>query len=142
MNDVNALCNLLVSLKDTLEKLLEVENNKTKVLEKGNVSELDSLLNIEQAFLMECSSAEKQRVQICDKLQVKTVSELIEKTPDTSAKIKDIYTGMLDTIKAIKKTNSLNMKLLDTRLKIVKFMTSQLGISVDDTKYDKNAKTV
>jgi hypothetical protein len=91
---------------------------------------------------MECSSAEKQRVQICDKLQVKTVSELIEKTPDTSAKIKDIYTGMLDTIKAIKKTNSLNMKLLDTRLKIVKFMTSQLGISVDDTKYDKNAKTV
>jgi len=142
MNNVDELRTLLVSLKKTLEKLLEVENRKTGILEKGNPSDLDALLNEEQAILMECSSAEKQRMRICEKLNVSSVSEILEKIPEAGSKINDIHSEMLEMVKAIKKVNSLNMKLLDTRLKIVKFMTSKLGVATDEVKYDKNAKTV
>ncbi|HBL83431.1 MAG: hypothetical protein A2Y17_04280 [Clostridiales bacterium GWF2_38_85] len=142
MNDIIELKNLLSSMNKILSKLLEVENEKTAVLEKGSVEVLNTLINAEQALIMECSAAEKQRTKLCNRLEVQSVTELFEKIPEAENNIRPVYIDMFNIIKKIKKISGLNMKLLDTRLKIVKFMTSQLGVSEENQTYSKKAQII
>ena len=139
MKDIIELKNLLSSMNETLKQHFEVEKQKTAVLEKGGVEELNTLINSEQALIMECSTAEKQRMKICDRMKAASISELLETNPEANDIIAPVHKEMVDIIKEIKKVSGLNMRLLDTRLKIVKFMTSQMGINENQT-YGKNAQ--
>lgn len=141
-DQINVLGELMKSLKSTLTGLLAVEKQKTAILEKGDIPALDSLLNEEQAILMECSSAEARRSAVCGELGVKSVSELISENPGTKEIFTPLHIEMNALIKEIKETNELNAKLLDTRLKIAKFLTLRFGLSQNEGKYDKNARLV
>jgi hypothetical protein len=141
MNDnILELRDLLSSMKEILDNLLVIENEKTSVLEKGSVEQLDEIINSEQALIMECSTSEKERIRICSELKTESITELFEKYPESSALIKPVHEGMVDTINKIKKVSGINMQLLDTRLKLVKFITSQIGFNNENTTYDKNAQ--
>lgn len=142
MNSLIELQGLLFSMKDSLDKLLIVEKEKTAILEKGSVEELNNLMNTEQALIMESSTAEKQRVNLCNNVNVQSISELIEKFPETMPTLNPLYLDMVEIINSIKKVSVLNMKLIDTRLNITKFMTTQLGIDSENTTYRKNAQKV
>lgn len=142
MENINVLRDLLQSMDANLEKLLAIENKKTAILEKGNVDDLNELMNTEQALIMECSSQEKQRIKLCTSLSVESVSELGEKYPETKISIEPIHVKLVETINSIKKVSALNLKLIDARMKIIKFMTAQFGMSQDTTQYGKNAQIV
>ncbi len=126
----------------SLQKLLEVEDQKTMILEKGSVDDLNALMNSEQALIMECNAQEKRRLVLCDELNVETVAELIEKYPDTINTIGPLHESIGNTVNSIKKVGTLNMKLIETRMKIINFLTSQIGVMSDNTKYGKNARIV
>lgn len=142
MENLSELQNLLIVMKDNLNKLLLIEKEKTLILEKGNVDDLNNLMNLEQALIMECSADEKQRVSLCGNARVQSISELIEKYPETKETLHPIHSEMSDTIESLKKVSTLNMKLIETRMKIIKFMTAQLGISPENTTYGKKAQLV
>ncbi|HAN20839.1 MAG: hypothetical protein A2Y15_04840 [Clostridiales bacterium GWF2_36_10] len=142
MDNLTELQDLLNTMKDSLDKLLVVEKEKTSILEKGSVEDLNNLMNAEQALIMECSAAEKQRVNLCNFVDVQTISELIEKFPETKSTLSPIHSDMTATIESIKKASALNMKLIDTRLKIIKFMTTNLGIDSENPTYSKNVQKV
>jgi hypothetical protein len=125
--NIYKLRDLLSNMKITLDKLLKIENEKTKVLEKGSVEELDEIINKEQALIMECSSFERERLEICRSLNAQSVSELYELYPESKEIVGDIHDKMIDTVNKIKKVSAVNMQLLDTKLKLVRFITSQLG---------------
>lgn len=139
-NNIYKLRDLLSSMKKTLDKLLAIEHEKTAVLEKGSVEELDKIINKEQALIMECSSYERERLEICGKLNAKTVSELYELHPESKDIVGEIHEKMIQTVGEIKKVSTVNMQLLDTKLKLVKFITSQLGYNNEGTTYDKKAQ--
>ena len=138
MNDIDSLRDVLVLLSKTLEKLLAAENEKTGALETGDIGKLSTLINAEQALVMECSAAEKRRGQICGRLGVGSMSELYKKYPQAKDNIAPAHSELLSTVKSIKKTGALNNRLLDTRLSVIKLMNSQLGIYTENTQYSKN----
>lgn len=139
-NNIYKLRDLLKSMKITLDKLLKIENAKTKVLEKGSVEELDEIINKEQALIMECSAFERERLEICGKLNAQTVSELYELYPESKEIVGDIHEKMIETVSDIKKVSAVNMQILDTKLKLVRFITSQMGCSSELSTYDKKAQ--
>lgn len=140
MDDINKLRNLLVFMHSILEKLLSVEKEKTTVLEQGDMEKLNALINEEQALAMECQSAEKQRIELCTRIGVESMSELYEKFPDKKEVISSIHSKLTETVNEIKKVNAVNTKLLDTRLKIVKFISAQMGVSAEEKTYTKMVK--
>lgn len=140
MDKLHELRDLLNSMNEILDKLLEIENKKTAVLEKGDVEDLNKIMTQEQSMIMQCSALEKQRIELCDGLEVQTMSQLYEKLPESSEMISPIHSKMTETIKNIKKVSGLNIRLLDTRLSIVKLITSKMGYEKENTTYGKNAQ--
>jgi hypothetical protein len=137
--NIYKLRDLLSSMKITLNKLLKIENEKSTVLEKGSVEELDEIIVKEQALIMECSAFEKERMEICSKLNAKSVSELYDLYPESKEIVGHVHEEMIETVNNIKKISAVNMQLLDTKLKLVKFITSQLGSKSEYATYDKKA---
>jgi len=140
MDNIIKIGNLLGKTKRTLHKLLKIERKKTEILEQGSVEELNNLINSEQALIMECSSIEKQRVKLCRELDIDSITELFEKYPESKQAISPIHNELNTLVKELKKISGLNMRLLDTRLKIVRFITSQMGFETENPTYGKNAQ--
>ena len=64
--DIAKLAELLDRLCHLYDRLKEIESEKTKVLLSGDVNELSSLMNLEQAVMMECRNTEEERLKLCD----------------------------------------------------------------------------
>jgi hypothetical protein len=140
MDDIKELKEVLGTLNNTLKKLLESEKDKTSALEKSDVDKLNAQINAQQAFIMECSAAEKRREQVCARMGVGTMSELFEKYPQSKDYIGELYSELLATVGEIKRAKFLNERLLETRLGVIKLMNAQLGICTDNAQYTKAAR--
>lgn len=141
MQEIEDLKKVLVTLNKTLGKLLAAEKEKTVALEKGDIEKLKSQINVEMALIMECSAAEKRIQQICTSIGIDKMSDLYEKYPEEKEGVVGLHTELLDTVKELQKAKSLNEKLLETRLSVIKLMNSQFGISTENTQYGKAART-
>lgn len=140
MEKIIELRDLLGLMESDLDKLLAIEMEKTAFFEAGKIEGLNGIMNDEQALIMECSAHEKKRLNLCDCINANTIDELAVKYPQAKLEIEPIYLHLVQTTKKITKISKLNMKLIDTRLNIIKFMTNQVGISPDNTIYGKNAQ--
>jgi uncharacterized coiled-coil protein SlyX len=140
MEKIMELHDLLGHMGSNLDKLLAIEMEKTAIFETGKIEGLNGIINDEQALIMECSAHEKKRLNLCVCINAKTIEELAERYPQTKLEIEPIYSHLAQTAKKIAKVNKLNMKLIETRLNIIKFMTNQFGISPDNMIYGKNAQ--
>lgn len=139
-NNIYQLRDLLSSMKKTLDKLLAIEHEKTAVLEKNSVDELNRIINDEQALIMEHSSLERERLELCGRLNTKTVSELYELYPDSKEVLGEIHEQLIQTVNEIKKVSSINKQLLETKRQLVRLIMSQLGYEKESTTYDKKAQ--
>ena len=137
MREIDDLKRVLATLNKTLEKLLASEKEKTIALEKGDIETLKTQINVEMALIMECSAAEKKIGQICTDLGFGKMTELYEKVPVAKETLGELHTELLETVKEIQKVKSLNERLIETRLSVIKLMNSQLGISTENTQYGK-----
>ena len=140
ISDITELQKLLGCMYYLYGKLQTLENEKTQILTKGNANELITLMNSEQALLMECRSLEKHRMNICKKTEYETLRELVESSDECREYLGPIYIKLSDTVNAVKKTNSLNMKLLDTRLATMHFLLNRIGISEQNKTYNKRVQ--
>ena len=142
MENLNELLNLLSQMDENLEKLLTVENEKTLILEKGKVDELNELMNTEQALIMKCSADEKQRIKLCEKMNSNSISDLVSKYPEVKGVVDPLHLHMVETIDSIKKASKLNLKLVDIRMNTIQLLTAQFGLTASNTTYGKNAQKV
>ena len=141
MKIITELLGTLETQKSLLAQLLKIEKKKTDILQKGPITVLDAVIMDEQALVMECSAIENQRMILCEKLEVKTINELIKKKPEYIDSIEPLYKSTIEIISEIKKVNSLNMKILDTRLKLIKFMSTELG-EQENVQYKKEKNKI
>lgn len=140
MKDFTSLHQLLERQCEAYVRLLEIERQKTQLLTDGKISDLDTLLNKEQAVLMECTSLENQRNDICCDMGYDTLGELV--CSGNGAEIlEDVFARMTSVVSGLKRVNLLNMKLLDTRLQTLRHMSQLMGFETQNPTYNKNAKT-
>ncbi len=137
MREIEDLKRVLATLNKTLGKLYAAEKEKTVALEKGDVETLKSQINVEMALIMECSAAEKKIQQFCTALGIGKMSELYEKYPESREVLGELHSELLDMVKELQKVKSLNERLLETRLGVIRLMNAQLGISPENLQYGK-----
>lgn len=106
---------------EVLNELFNSSENKTDIIIKGDVAQLDGILNYEQSLIMQLVNMEQTRQKILKKQKIEslTLSELAANSDDTS---KDLFLGFLNSFNHIssklKRSNDLNNKLVRSRLKL------------------------
>lgn len=136
MKDYTSLAQLLERQCEAYVRLLELERQKTQLLTNGEMSNLDALLNREQALLMECSSLENNRNEMCRDMGHETLGALVESGGGAEV-LEDVFARLSSVVGGLKKVNSLNMKLLDTRLQTLKHMSRVIGLETEQSTYGK-----
>ena len=135
--DITNICVILTSQIEVFDKLIELENKKTYILEHNQDSELDQLMNDEQALIMESNATEKKRVAFCSKLGISTIGELIEKYPEYVKQIAPLKEKISQQIDTLKKLGTINARMLEIKLSLIKFMNTCLDENNENIVYGK-----
>jgi hypothetical protein len=122
-------------------RLLNLEEEKTRVLLSGDAGKLTPLLNDQQALLMQSRELEKQRNAICLGTEYKTLRELIESGGEYKALFGTIFEELTAVVMALKRKCALNKKLLETRLGTIRFLLNQSGKDPGANTYTKNVNS-
>ena len=139
--NVIAMSCILKNQYKTQYELLKTEQKKTDILIKGNVEELNSIMNTEQALLMNAGNLEKQRETLCEFLEIKQFSlrEFAEQyDPDNAIGLKTVLNELTEVMLNLKKVGVLNNKLLTTRSQTIQYVLSSL---TDKTDIDEASLT-
>ena len=140
MDELALLCGLLEKQYAVQQKLLELENNKTLILAKGDDSKLDQFIKQEQPLIMETDNLEKQREALLKKMGMQefTLKETIERAESPlKSELGDIFRRLSGVVDQLRNVNQLNMKLLNLRLQTVKSINAQLGVQEESVTYKK-----
>lgn len=134
MEGLKRLSYLLDRQLEIQNKLLELENEKTTVLLKGDIEQLDNIVNLEQPLIMNSNNFEKQRECLQSKMDLEdvTLREIISKHPSFNNNLLETqYTQLKNIIAEIKKINSTNQKILNSRLSVINFVLMKTGLMED-----------
>ena len=138
----------LSELKDVLDaqyavhqKLLVLEEAKTKVLLDGDPEALVPLMNEQQALLMQGREIEKRRMGICACFPYATLRELVQSSAENKAALEMVFSELSNVVVTLKKKCALNNKLLETRLSTIRFLSEQAGLTAGANTYTKNMST-
>lgn len=134
MEGLKRLSYLLDRQLEIQNKLLELENEKTTVLLKGDIEQLDNIVNLEQPLIMNSNNFEKQRECLQSKLDLEgvTLREIISKHPSFDNNLLETqYIQLKNIIAEIKKINSTNQKILNSRLSVINFVLMKTGLMED-----------
>ena len=139
MCDLQGLKEILCAQCATLQKLLSLEEGKTRLLLAGDAQALLPLLNEQQALLMQSRELEKQRIALCGGAAHPTLRELIASGGECKAILGTVFEELSAATAALKKTGARNKKLLETRLQTIRFLMGQAGQEAGANTYTKNA---
>lgn len=134
MEGLKRLSYLLDRQLEIQNKLLELENEKTTVLLKGDIEQLDNIVNLEQPLIMNSNNFERQRECLQSKMDLEdvTLREIISKHPSFNNNLLETqYTQLKNIIAEIKKINSTNQKILNSRLSVINFVLTKTGLMED-----------
>lgn len=131
----------IVSILEKLEKmhrsLLQLANQKTELVKKGDIEGLQEIIKNEQSHVAAIEVLEKQRLQmVTDYLRAKgialadtpTVSEVIEAAEVDSERkqLEELRKQLLSVIDDLRKQNDLNQKLVFQSLQFVNMSLDML----------------
>lgn len=129
-NNINALLHVLNEELKIYNELLSLSRNKTDIIIKGKVTELDTMVKREQELIVELGGLESQREAAVDKIAQQlninpseiTMSELVNRLEPVQAQELRKYqlnlTGILGELKELNDTNS---KLIKNSLEFINF---------------------
>ena len=141
MCDLSELKEVLSTQCMVHQKLLALEESKTKVLLDGDPEALLPLMNEQQALLMQSREIEKKRMAICAGTPYATLKELVQSSSECKSQLEPIFTNLSDAVMTLKKKCALNNRLLETRLSTIRFLSGQAGLTPEANTYTKNVNT-
>lgn len=136
--DFEKLSLLLMKQIDLQNKLLTLENHKTKVLTEGNIEKLDEVLRKEQPLVLSCAGMEKQREQLLQDMGLSgwTLKQIIgEYDPQNEYGLQTGFKKLEDILHQLSKSNETNHKILQSRLSIIGHCLSLIGLGEDSLAY-------
>ncbi len=148
---VKQLIDVLNQENEIYDTISKISNNKTNLIVGGKVTELESIIKVEQSLILKISKLEDEREKIVDKLcdllgkkpEEVTISSLAAQLgQNDSAKLKDCQEKMVDTIKSLKNTNDLNSKLIKNSLEYIDFSINMMtSIDTVNNSYGSSGQT-
>ena len=115
--------------------LLKISKDKTNIIIEGKVSELESIVKLEQSIILDMSKLEDLREKLVEKLSDSmgldaseiTISTLAGRVNDSYAqKLRTCQKTLSEVINELKDTNSLNLKLIKNSLEYIDFSINVL----------------
>jgi len=122
----NQIASFLEQQYKVYEDILRLSKKKTDIIVEGKVAELENIVKLEQALVLQISRIDNQRDQLLtemfpDKKDI-TISEIKELTDNKSAKILEEWQNKLtDVVDRLKHANQLNAKLIKNSLEYIEF---------------------
>lgn len=139
--NVNELIDILGRETGIYEELLKISKDKTELIVKGKVDELDEITKLEQNYIADIGKLEYLREKtvkaLTETLGVNhsdiTISELIKHlNKDNAKELEECKKNLIDIIEEIKSVNELNSKLIQNSIDYINFSINILS-SVPET---------
>ena len=133
---INDLMEILEREIGIYEELLQVSKDKTEIIVKGNVPELDNITKVEQTLVLNMGKLEAFREKIVNDLSLElqtnpwelTISELFRYLDKTQTqRFEEYKTKLLNTINEIKTINELNSKLIQNSIDYINFSVNVIS---------------
>jgi hypothetical protein len=142
---INDLSELLHQESKIYEDILQISKNKTKIIVEGKVSELESVVKLEQTLVIKLGKLESQRESIVQKISEQmglnkaelTLSELITHVKgEELQKLKICQGNLINNVNELKGSNELNSKLIKSSLDYIEFSINIMaGASAASNNY-------
>ncbi|MGE5328923.1 MAG: flagellar protein FlgN [Deltaproteobacteria bacterium] len=134
------------------EEILKLSKDKTQIIIEGKVSELDHIVKLEQAFVLQISKVEKSRNEFFLKfsqeinLNKKTwnVTELKKiASPEQVKRLEKYQQGMTGILSELAQVNQLNSKLISNSLEFIEFSLNIMSSAdIASNNYGNNGDTL
>jgi hypothetical protein len=128
MKEISALAQVLEAQHTTYAKMLEMEEEKSQALIKGDADSLTKVMSAQQALMVQARGLEAKRMAICAGMKYQTLRELVESSPECREALGPVFSSLSRTVTSLKKKNNRNQKLLEARLTTIRFMKERLGL--------------
>ncbi len=148
---INELMDILEREIRIYEELLKVSKDKTEIIAKGKITELDNITKIEQALILNMGKLEAFREKIVNDLSKElrtnpwdlTISELFRYLDkDQTQRFEAYKTKLLSTISEIKTINELNSKLIQNSIDYINFSVNVLSsVPEENNNYGNTGNT-
>ncbi|MFZ5986024.1 MAG: flagellar protein FlgN [Bacillota bacterium] len=147
---ISDLINVLDQEARIYEDILKISKNKTDIIIKGKVSELENITKLEQSLILKMGKLENIRESLVGEISALlninpseiTVSELLKYLDNDQAKRLQAYRdSMADMLKELKNTNELNSKLIKNSIDYIDFSINILSnTQTDGNNYSKSGQ--
>lgn len=127
---IDKLIELLEHEYKVYENIFRLSKDKTNIIVEGRVSELENVVKLEQALVMQISRIDKQREELLEEIAKEVqlgegglnVSELKKHSNESQcAKLEDYQQRMIDLVEQLNHANQLNSKLIRNSLEFIEF---------------------
>lgn len=129
MDDILSLKQILEALRATYQTMLDMEEEKSQALIKGDTAVLMKIMSAQQALMVQAKGQEERRLALTSGMRQKTLKALVESSPECKEALKGVFQALVQTMTSLKKKNARNRKLLETRLSTIRFMNERLGLN-------------
>jgi len=132
------------------QEMLKISEEKTDIIVKDKVDELEDMTNREEAFVKQFIELEKDRIQIVKSFaaeqglgeKIVKIPELCEYFPDDKDELMRLREDILTIVNKIKHKTDLNAKLLKNSLEYINFSVGlATGSSTSNGIYGQSGNT-
>ncbi|BDH60789.1 hypothetical protein MTP04_09190 [Lysinibacillus sp. PLM2] len=143
---VQSIITILERLEKLHKSLLELSYQKTEIVKKGDMAELDNMLKNEQSHVAAIETLEKQRQQVvseylnekgimqADKQTIVDVIEFVENEEERT-QLQAVRNRLMLVVDDLRKQNELNQKLVFQSLQFVNMTLDLLRPKPDQINY-------
>ncbi|RKJ48729.1 flagellar protein FlgN [Butyricicoccus sp. 1XD8-22] len=143
---VQSIITILERLEKLHKSLLELSYQKTEIVKKGDMAELDNMLKNEQSHVAAIETLEKQRQQAVSeyltekgilqagKQAIADVIEVVENEEERT-QLQDVRNRLMLVVDDLRKQNELNQKLVFQSLQFVNMTLDLLRPKPDQINY-------
>jgi flagellar biosynthesis/type III secretory pathway chaperone len=138
MNDFSDLKQVLEGQYATYQRMLSLEEEKSQALMAGDTALLTQVMSQQQALMVQAKGLEDRRLELCAESPFQTLGALVTSSPECREALEPVFTALSQAVRALKKKNARNRKLLEARLTTIRFMNEKLGLTA--STYSKKVK--
>ena len=147
---MNSALDLIISLlknqRETYEELLRLSVRKQEAVTRGDVGELDVIVQAEELLLMKICESEHERLKIvsdfCSNNGISESEFKFSEWPGVNSKqkklIEEVKTEFLETLDKLTKANIANQKLISLQLEYIHHIIEETGGIQKQNAYDSD----
>lgn len=150
---IEELITVLRSEDEIYQKLIPIEETKTKTIIKNDLQALQEITEQEQRVVEKINALERKRQEVIvnigtvtnrkpETLNIKTISEFLKKQPKEYKELCSVHDSLKKTLKRLVQVNNQNKSLIEQSLEMIEFnmnLIQSTRMSPGTNNYTKTA---